>query len=302
MKRVTAIVAIVALLLVSATASAQDATEWKKRGDDAMDANRAAEALDAYRHAQAIAPSPALDYNIGRALLAIGDFVAALDSFEKFEREAPEELRQRTHRLGEIMKELRAKIATLTIVAPPGARILVRGSDVKEPSVRVNPGSVDVRVEADDHEPFTTTVTLAPGATHSLNVELRRLPTTGQLTIVTHPDDASITVDGVSHGPTGIALGSERKALSVPLELKAGLHTIEATAKGHRPTRKTVFVQAGTKQRMDIFLDAERVPVTSRWWFWGVLGAVAAGATVAIIAGTSEHGPEDGSLGTFRVP
>ena len=94
---------------------AETAADLRRRGDDAMDQRRAAEALEAYRRAEAIEATPALLDNLGRALLATGDFAGALASFEAYQREAPEELKARTHLLAQIMSELEAKVATVEI-------------------------------------------------------------------------------------------------------------------------------------------------------------------------------------------
>ena len=66
-----------------------------REGDEAMDQGRPAEALAAYEGAARIEPSPALDYNIGRARLGVGDFAGAILAFEHFLATAPEDLRDR---------------------------------------------------------------------------------------------------------------------------------------------------------------------------------------------------------------
>src|SRR6185295_7621747 len=60
------------------------ASELKQRGDVAMDALRYGEAVDAYVQAYAISKDPALLYNRGRALQALGDFPGALEALESF--------------------------------------------------------------------------------------------------------------------------------------------------------------------------------------------------------------------------
>jgi tetratricopeptide (TPR) repeat protein len=119
--------ALLVLLLLSvpravrADEPSESASAWRKRGDEAMDARRAAEALDAYRRAAALAPGPVLDYDMGRALLATGDFAGALTSFEKFQAGASVELTARTYLLANVMKELEAKVATIEVRGAPPA-------------------------------------------------------------------------------------------------------------------------------------------------------------------------------------
>src|SRR5437899_856477 len=56
----------------------------KKRGDDAMDSLRYADALAAYSEAYSLSKDPALLYNKGRADQALGDYPSALQELERF--------------------------------------------------------------------------------------------------------------------------------------------------------------------------------------------------------------------------
>src|SRR4051794_30216139 len=53
--------------------------EIKKRGDTAMDSGRPADALAAYVEAYSLVKEPALLYNKGRALQALGEYPQALE-------------------------------------------------------------------------------------------------------------------------------------------------------------------------------------------------------------------------------
>lgn len=296
MKRaaVAALVSI-ACMLASVPARADGADVWKSRGDEAMDAGRAAEALAAYRRAREITPSPALDYNIGRALLAVGDFAGALEAFERYDSTASAELKQRTHRLAEIMSELRAKIAMLTLAGDlEGARVTIRGEAVAvSPGapIRTNPGDAVVRVERDGSQPFVANVTLAPGRTHALTVTLAPERATGRLTLTARPSSARVAIDGAPRG-----------AAPLDVELSAGEHEAVVTAPSFEPRRIHVTLARGESRRFDIELAPEKTPVTSRWWFWTGMGVVVVGAGIGIAAATIERAPSDGSLGTFSVP
>jgi hypothetical protein len=273
---------------------ALSASELRRRGDEAMDARRAAEALDAYRRAAALEPAPALDYNIGRALLATGDFAGALASFEKFQREAPDDLKARTHLLGQIMSELEAKVATLEIGgAPAGARVLVRGIEVGSVplTVRVNAGVAEVRVLKDGYEGHVETRELAPRQSTRLDVALVLERAGGQLSIFAQPVNARITIDGRSRG-----------ASPVTLDLSPGAHELLIEAPSHRPRRIPVELTKGELRRVDITLDREATPLTKSPWFWAGIGVLVTGAIVTTVALTRTSSPDEGSLGTFNVP
>jgi len=263
-----------------------------------MDAGRAAEALAAYRRAAAIEPSVALEYNIGRALLAVGDFAGALDAFERYDQQATEELKQRTHRLAEVMSELRAKVSALTVVADDasaaGARVRVRGVEiglVPVTALRTNPGRAEIRVERAGFEPFSETIDLPAGGTSHVHVVLRPERVVARLAIVATPSGARVSVDGE---PRGVA--------PIDLELAPGPHRVVLAAPKHDARSLTLSLARGESRRIDVQLVPESPPLASRWWFWAGLGVVAAGATTAVVAASVERSPSEGSLGTFHVP
>jgi tetratricopeptide (TPR) repeat protein len=274
--------------------SAPSAAALRRLGDEAMDARRAAEALDAYRRAAALEPGPALDYNIGRALLATGDFAGALASFEKFQREAPEDLKARTHLLGQIMAELEGKVATIEASGTPaGARVLVRGVEVGvlPLAVRVNAGVAEIRVTKEGYDPAIETRDLAPRASTRLEVALVPERSGGQLSIFAQPPNARVVIDGHPHGTS-----------PVTLDLAAGAHELVIEAPSHRARRIPLDLAKGEIRRVDITLDREATPLTKSPWFWAGIGLLVAGAVVTTVALTQTRSPDDGSLGTFQVP
>lgn len=294
MKRGFAGVFVLVASVSATSARADDAAAWKQRGDEAMDAGRAAEALDAYRRAAAIAPSPSLDYNLGRALLATGDFVAALDAFEHYDATAPADLKAKTHRLTEVMAEIRGKIVTVEVTGDAGARLLVDGKPqctLPCAPFRHNPGAIDLRVEAEDREPFVARRELAAGSTVQIPVVLARAPIEAKLTVVVRPSGARVVVDGV-------AMGQAPTTLALP----PGSHEVEVDAPSYEPRRLSLVLARAESRRVDLDLAPERRAITSRWWFWTGVGVVVAGAAVAVVALTTERSPSEGSLGTVHVP
>jgi tetratricopeptide (TPR) repeat protein len=289
----------VLLVILSATRAHADdtATDWKQRGDEAMDAGRAAEALVAYRRAAAIEPSAALEYNVGRALLAVGDFVGALEAFEHYEATAPDELKRKTHRLVEVMADLRSKLSTLTVTTDEtsvGTRVRVRGVDVGAlplDALRVNPGRAELRVERDGFEPFSETLDLAAGAAARVHVVLRPERAFARLGIVATPLGAQVLVDGERRG-----------VVPLELELAPGPHRVVLSAPSYGSRAFSLSLARNESRRIDAQLVAESRPITSRWWFWTGAGVLAAGAAIAIAAATIERSPGEGSLGTLRVP
>ena len=294
---------LVAVLLVPLASPAfadepTSAATWKQRGDEAMDAGRAAEALAAYRKAAELEPSASLEYNVGRALLAVGDFAGALDAFEHYDASAPEELKAKTHRLADVMSELRAKVSTVTITGDPesttSARVTLRGRDVGVfplAALRVNAGRAELRVARDGYLPFVETLDLPAGGTSRVHVTLSRERIVAHLAIVASPPSTTITIDGEPRGPAPI-----------DLELAPGPHRIVLGAPKHDSRSLSLSLARDESRRLDVELLPSSPPLTSRWWFWTGLGVVVAGATAGIIAANVERSPTQGSLGTFRAP
>ncbi len=303
-RRAFALATILAATFASATsarlAHADDvvtAAEWKKRGDDAMDAGRAAEALAAYRRAAEIEPSPSLDYNVGRALLAVGDFTAALQAFERYDATAPDDLKKKTHRLSEVMADLGAKIATVTITGDDqttGARVSLRGAAVGALPLapfRANAGRAELRVEREGFEPFVEALDLPPGGATLVRVVLRPERPIARLGIVATPSGARVAIDGEARG-----------AAPLDLELAPGAHQLVVSAPKHDARTMSLTLARGETRRVDLTLPEKPPPITERWWFWTGVGVVLTGAAIAVIAASVERAPNTGSLGTFHVP
>lgn len=298
------VVMLLAIVVTPWTALAQSPPTFddeKHDADAAMDAGRAAEALAIYERLILVRPDRIeLHYNIGRARLGIGDFAGALQYFEYFSLLAPEALKQKAHRLGEVITELRAKVATLEVTEDSDtirATVSLDGRPIGRIPLyaRVNPGRAELKIEHPGYEPYVQTVDLAPGQTLSVKPVLVRAkpppPIATRLGVVASPIGATVIVDGERRGVTPIVL-----------DVDAGTHRVVVSASKHDTRVVTVTLSHGETRRIDLQLREESPPVTSRWWFWAGIGVVAAGITTAVIAASVERSPSEGSLGTFRGP
>ena len=277
-------------------AHADEADDQKARGDAAMDAGRAAEALEAYEKAARQRWTPALDYNRGRAMLAMGDFAGALTAFESFSTKAGAELLEKTSRLPEIMAELRTKVSELVVTCAScgsGSTLTVRGKrESFGDKLRQNAGPAEVVVSNPGYETQALEVDLAPGATRTESVVLKAEATTGFLRISGAPAGTRVSTDGAPERPLGGTL-----------ELRPGPHELVLGAEGYERRHVSVVVDRGKEREISGVLTKKAPPLTSRPWFWVVVGAVVvSGATAAIVAGTQERPLDQGTLGTFRIP
>jgi hypothetical protein len=274
-----------------------DAAALKRHGDELLSQKSFVEALDAYERSYARSPNPALHYNRGRALQFLARYPEALDAFEKFEAEAPAELKARAPGLAELMTELRSKVATLHVLcAVRGARVLVAGREVGvtplASPIRINAGRVSFEVLADGYSPFQKQIDAQGGRTTEVDVSLVSRVTTGVVAVRSRLSGTMITIDQDSVG-----LAPAEATVS------AGPHAIVASHAGFDDARTQVVLRAG--ERRDVVLDPiRRTPITARWWFWTIVGVAVTGAVTSVLvyAFTTERAATDvGTIAPFVV-
>jgi hypothetical protein len=284
-----------ACILFATAASAQDANALKQTGDQAMDAKRYAEALDAYERANALSPNPVFDYNRGRALEFLGRYPEAIAAYERFQSQASPQLKARVAKLDDLLRQLRAKVSTVNVHANVPGRLLIGGKDMGNApatNVRVTAGKTTIEVMADGYFPFRRDIDLAGGRTTDIEANLAARDVSGYLVVRSSVAESTVLVDG-----RGIGL--------VPTEtvLPAGTHPVRVEHDGFNPAESQVVLHAG--ERREIVLDpiVRHRAITSRWWFWtGIVAVVVAGAAVTtIVALTTERAAQSGNFSPGQV-
>ncbi|MBS2020255.1 MAG: PEGA domain-containing protein [Deltaproteobacteria bacterium] len=265
------------------------AAELKRRGDLAMDTGNPTDAHAAYVEAYAITREPALLYNKGRALQALGDFPRALVELRAFQREAPLELKGRVPGLGRMIAELEARVTTVTVACDTmRAQITIRDRRVgecplAEPLVLVS-GRAKLEIVADGYFPYVREIDLPPGGASTFDVRLTSRVTSGVLVVRSSVSNAAVSIDGASSG-------------MAPTEtfVAPGEHTIEIRREGYRSTTRRAVVVAGERKEVDVTLDVDH-GLFSRWWFWTGVGVVVAGGVALAVATQAERSPEPGTV------
>lgn len=266
-----------------------EATKLKKEADALMDQDRHADALALYARAYELTADPALLYNQGRALEAMGEYPDALDKLEKFQRDASPALRAKVPGLHDLIVDLRGRIATLVVTTnATGARLLVREKAIgiieKEKKLRVRAGAASVEVVAEGYIPFKKELDLTAGTVVKIDAQLVLKKSDALIIVRTRPN-ADIAVDGKAIG-------------RAPLELRlpAGKHELVAMAEGHQKETVPMTLALGDKREIDIELH-KPPSILTRWWFWTVVGVAVVGGTAAVIATTKERDPTPGDFG-----
>lgn len=270
------------------------ATEYKIKGDEALDRKRFEEAVAAYDASYALRPNAALLYNRGRALEFLARYPEALASIERFSTEAPADLRARVPGLEKLLGDLRARVGSITIACHSrGARVLLDRRQIgvcPVPSaLRVNAGKQVLEVFAEGFFPYRREVELRGGSNVDVEVRLTSREQSGLLVIKSTLGGVDVHVDGLDLGVAPAEAG-----------LAPGPHRVEVDKDGFDRTTTQVVVQRG--ERKELFLDPlERPPITKRWWFWAGLGAVVVGATTTVVLLTTERPTGSGDFSPGRL-
>lgn len=266
-----------------------EAARLKKDADSLMDQDRHVDALALYAKAYELTSDPALLYNQGRALEAMGEYPEAVEKLERFERDASPTLRAKVPGLRDLIADLRGRIATVVVTTnAPGARLLVRdkavGTIEKERRIRTRSGTAIIEVVAEGYVTFKKEVDLAPGAVVKIDARLA-LKKADALVIVRSKPTADIAVDGKAIGRS-------------PLEmhLAPGEHLLVAEADGRRTQKLPMTLALGDRREIDIELQ-NSPGLLSRWWFWTGIGVVVAAGVATTIALNVERDPSPGTFG-----
>ena len=159
------------------TADGARAAELRRRGNEAMEARRYADALALYAQAYSTSKDPALLYNQGRALEALGQFPEALTQLERFDAEGPADLKARVPGLQQMMAEIRSHVTIVDVKSNvPGAQIQaqskVMGTMPLAGPLKLGAGRTTFEITADGYEPFHRELDLAGGATVTIEANL----------------------------------------------------------------------------------------------------------------------------------
>jgi hypothetical protein len=286
-----ALAAIVLTLCTShaSSAFADDAADIKKRGDDAMDTGRPADALAAYIQAFDLTHDPALLYNKGRAYQALTQYPQALEELQAFDRTAPAEMKARVPHLAEMIADLRQRVTTVAIQCDvAGAQLRLRdrtiGTCPVAAPITVNAGKGKLEASAEGYFAWTKDVDLPPGGVASLDIHLVSKTKNGILVVRSSVPATSVAIDGKAAGDA-----------PVESQLLPGEHTVDLTREGYRSTHSKAVVMAGERREIELTMESEG-GLLSRWWFWTGVGVVVAGGVVTAIALTTERSPDKGSV------
>jgi hypothetical protein len=193
-----------------------------------------------------------LEWNLARIELELGDVVAALEHVERFLAGAPEGAPRRAE--AEAMRiALEARVGFLAVTTSvEGARVSIDGEvrgTTPMPEIRVASGAIVVEVTAPTYRTETRRLRIASQEHARLSVDLERdRGTVGELRLRSALLDVQVTIDDAVIGTT---------PLSTTVALPPGPHTLIAERRGYRTLRRTIEVEVGSEQTIDLELEVD---------------------------------------------
>ncbi len=168
-----------ALVLVASTASADDADDWVERGIQLRRAHNDAEALELFRRAYEVRPTPRTRVQIALAEQAMGQWLDAESDLEaalKIEND-PWIDRNRA-KLSEGLETIRDHLAWLRVDSQAGAELWINGARVgplPHETLRVIAAAVQIELRASEFEPWAQSVDAKPRETLHIVARLARI-------------------------------------------------------------------------------------------------------------------------------
>jgi hypothetical protein len=187
-----------------------------------------ATATDRFSRADALVHAPTLMIDWARSLVGLGKLVEAQERYEQIVREgvdakAPKSWRRALSDAGAELTQLKPRLSwiTISVSGAEDAHVTIDGVAVPPAAIgvrrAVNPGSLDVRVEANGFLGQQRTVELREGAEEAAEFALEPDPAARAVTPVEAPPPAPAAVK--QHKPTAmyVAFGVSAAGLAVGL-------------------------------------------------------------------------------------
>lgn len=117
----------------------------------------------------------------------------------------------------------------------------------------------------------------------------------GRLSISVSEDAAEVALDGEALG--------QAPSLRLPERLSAGKYRVAVVKQGFFPLEQDVYVEPARPTRVQLNLRERPAKWYQTWWFWTVVGVVAAGGvTTAVVLGTLPDDRPSAGRGVAIIP
>lgn len=187
-----------------------------------------ATAVDRFSRADALVHAPTLMIDWARSLVGLGKLVEAQERYEQIVREgvepkAPKSWQRAFSDAGTELNQLKPRLAwvTISVSGAQGARVTIDGVEVPRAAIgvrrAVNPGALQVSVEAKGFLSQHKTLELREGAEGAVEFELEPDPAAQEVRPVVAPPPPSVPDKPRNPMPMYVAFGASAAGLAVGL-------------------------------------------------------------------------------------
>ncbi len=289
MFRAIALSLLLVVGMTSMSAHAQDASPSEsslaearslfERGLAAADAERWGEAVELFRRARDVVERPSIVFNLGQALMRLGQATEARAALERFIAIAdPQADRADVAIAQRLLGELGTAQGTLELaIEPADAVVEVDGATVEgtgsERTLTLDPGRHRLSVSAPGYRPDRFEVSVLAGSRERRSTLLERLPSRPAVLVVHANEDAEVRVDGLLAGRGDI----ER-------EVDPGLHRVVVVDGGTTTLERELTLGEGERVVLDAMVSRSG-SVAEEPWIWVIVGLAVVGAGVGVGVG-----------------
>lgn len=186
---------------------------------------------------------------------------------------------------GELL--LSCPVEGASFVIDEGTGSEVRGTTPISKPIELEPGAHTIRVSRDGYLPFSDVFDIVAGQTTEVDVDL--VLYSGRLRAEASPGPVEVIVDGKSWG-----------IAPVSIELSIGEHVVRLIRDGYVEEVRKVNIKTGQTTELSVTMVPLEVaqqaqgggPIYKKWWFWTILGAVAAGVAIPTAVVLTRGGEE----------
>jgi hypothetical protein len=230
------------------------------------------EAIAELEAARAIYPTAPIHFNLGLAYRSAGRARDAIASFERYKRAVGDSADPaRQAEVARYLTTLRASLAQIELdITPTDARVLIDNEPAPRATglIEIDPGPHTIFASAEGYSSMTRALTLQPGSTTRMRIQLEHAERRPRLVVATDVRDSTIRVNGVVKGRG-----------SIDTKVETGHHVIEIDANGYHSERREVNLGIGAHESLTVMLKRKRKVAG-----WVVLGVVAAGVVGGAVA------------------
>ncbi len=261
-----------------------------RTGVEHYQARRYTEAIAEFQTAHRLFASPTILFNLAQAYRSDGQLSLSITTFRRYLDENQRLTPTQREDVEGVIREIETSRAVLSFeVEPSGVSVTLDGRPLGTTplprGVEVLPGPHEVALSLDLHEPLTQTINVHAHERRLYQANLHPVERNSRIQVTVVPAETEITLDGA---PAGRGSLDER--------VRPGDHQLTFSLPGYLPRSERMHVAPLSEETLRVTLDARPRSIVTRWWFWAAIGgAIAVGATLAVVLNPIDPTPIPGN-------